>query len=95
MNLDGFRPTTVVTSEDYFLTLCETIFSAKDFSFVENTIAKAAKIRLGLRALNLADVFPNPLYTYLTKQQEDIILIGLNRLSQVYEQQTVQPIILQ
>ena len=88
MNLDQFKPTTIVTSEDYFLTLCDKIFSSKDFSFVEETIIKATKLRLGLRALNSA-------YDYLTKDQEDIILIGLNRLSKVYEQQTIQPIILQ
>ncbi len=65
----------ITASEDYLLVLCDSIYKSKDFAKVENNIAKASKIRLGLKALENTDL---PLLT------QDRILIGLNNLCQIY-----------
>lgn len=77
--------TTIDAAEDYLLTLCDSIYSAKDFAKVEQKISDASKVRLGLKALNLTE-------DELSAQSKEQIIVGLNALCNVYSQQTIPQI---
>lgn len=77
--------TTVNASETFLLGLCETIFKARDFATVEQTIADASMIRFGLKALNntQAELIP---------QDREKIVVSLNKLCNIFSQQTIPTI---
>lgn len=77
--------TTIDAAEDYLLTLCDSIYSTKDFAKVEQKISDASKVRLGLKALNLTE-------DELSAQSKEQIIVGLNALCNVYSQQTIPQI---
>lgn len=68
---------TITAAETYLMSLCSTIFSARDLKTVEEEIWRANKIKIGLRVLN-----------YLTPSEEAYqqVLVGLDKLVPLYNQ---------
>jgi len=75
------------TSENKLLDLCDIIFNSRDLSEVEETIWKASKIRLGLKALTQTS-------TETTVSDQQKILVTLNALSSIYNQQTIPQLLI-
>ena len=73
--------TTIITqSENKLLTLCDIIFMARDLSKLEEEIWRAGMINIGLSALNQSA-------TETTPDDQQKILLTLNKLSSIYNQQ--------
>jgi len=79
------KATTITAAENKLLTLCDTIFAARNLSNVEEEIWQACMINIGLRALNQSS-------TETTVVDQQKIVVTLNKLSSAYNQQ-VTPIL--
>ena len=72
---------TIAGAKAYFLVLCRTIFDSRDFADVDQQIATAVKIMIGLEALTLDS--PQSI-TNASRQQ---ILVTLNNICNIYNPQ--------